>query len=277
MAGIGVETAIGAGASVLGMVSNLGAGERQQRRTKELMDIQQRNQKDLNNQGVENSMKLWNATSYPEQIRKMKEGGLNIGMMYGGVGSGGTTSGTNGGSASGGQGASDIPVQSGMGMELGMYAKQQQLMDAQIAKTNAETENVKATTTGKGLENNWETFIQGKDTNEGSDGTPLKERGMRLEQNKTIGTIQTIARNLEKIGVDINKGQSEIERIKTDTGLQKQMMEMREQTNPIEIERLTKELEVYKNNPANNEIVLWIVTGKLCLNMGGPSSKAKYY
>ena len=37
-----------------------------------------------------------------------------------------------------------------------------------------------------------------------------------------------------------------------------QLKKFREEMNPIELERVKKELEVYKQNPNNNEVVQWI-------------------
>lgn len=81
--------AIGAASNALGLIG-------QKKREKRAVA----NQKDLNQHGQEMAVKTWNETSYPAQMAKMKEAGLNPALMYGqGGGAGGTTNSGSGGSA----------------------------------------------------------------------------------------------------------------------------------------------------------------------------------
>ncbi len=70
---------------------------------KELMEIQNQNQRGLNQQGADLSYQQWLKTNYGAQTEQMKKAGLNVGLMYGGAGgAGGTTQTGSGGSAGGG-------------------------------------------------------------------------------------------------------------------------------------------------------------------------------
>lgn len=117
----------------LGAVSNL-AGVNQQQ---DMMNLQYLNQKQLNEQGHKLQKEMWDYTNYENQVKHMKNAGLNVGLMYGGSGGGGATTGSQGGgSATGG----NAPV-----MELGqnlMQGAQLELIKAQAEKTRAEAENI---------------------------------------------------------------------------------------------------------------------------------------
>jgi hypothetical protein len=101
------------------------------------MGLQHQNQRDLNEQGHELQMDMWNRTNYGAQVEHMKNAGLSPGLMYGMSGGGGTTAGSQGGgSASGGQAQAWNP------MDLSNMA----LMDAQRRNIDAKTENIKSDT-----------------------------------------------------------------------------------------------------------------------------------
>lgn len=122
----------GMGPGMLGMLQGafnmLGAGQ-QHRRQKELMDIQFGNQQELNRQGHQLQMDMWNKTNYGAQIEHMKKAGLNPALMYGMSGGGGTTAGSQGG----GSAASGSAVQMHP-MDMANLS----LVDAQRKKLEAE-------------------------------------------------------------------------------------------------------------------------------------------
>ena len=189
----------------------------------------------------------------------MEKAGLNVGLMYGGQGQGGQIM-NPGGSASGGniEGRNGL---SGMGMQLGADLA---LKIAQTKNIEADTKKKESETQGQNLANNWEDLLQGKDIFD-ENGHSLKERRYRIEVNELLNKIakgeaeiNKIDKQLLQIGVDMRKGESEIERIKQDTQLIEQLKKFREEMNPIELERVKKELEVYKQNPNNNKVVQWI-------------------
>ena len=88
------------------MGQNRNQQRRHQRHQIQLMGIQQGNQMELNQQGMQLQKQLWDQTNYEAQVKHMNKAGLGIGLMYGGSGAGGATTGSQtGGSAQGGQAA----------------------------------------------------------------------------------------------------------------------------------------------------------------------------
>ena len=56
--------------SSAGIAAQSAAGKKTFKRNKEMMDIQFKNQKELNRQGQQLGIDTWNATSYPAQVEK---------------------------------------------------------------------------------------------------------------------------------------------------------------------------------------------------------------
>lgn len=128
----------GIGIAGAGAIGNTIAGETAQRRQKELMSIQLKNQQQLNKQGAALQMDMWNKTNYKAQVKHMKDAGLSAGLMYGKGGAGGATA----GSQSGGSAASgNAPQRAQMGIEGLMAGHQMELMKAQARNLNADAEN----------------------------------------------------------------------------------------------------------------------------------------
>ena len=135
-----IGSIIGAGIGLAGSI----LGRKQQiDDQKEMMELQAKlNQQQAQyNQGLAKDM--WNYTSFPNQVKKMKDAGLNPALIYGMGGQGGSTSGA--GQASG-VGLSDakgmqtgIAIQ-GMGLELANLASQIELNKSQAEKNKAEAE-----------------------------------------------------------------------------------------------------------------------------------------
>lgn len=131
---------IGAG---IGLAGSLLGRKKQNDDQKEMMELQAKlNQQQAQyNQGLAKDM--WNYTSFPNQVKKMKDAGLNPALIYGMGGQGGSSSGA--GQASG-VGLSDakgmqtgIAIQ-GMGLELANLASQVELNKSQAEKNRAEAE-----------------------------------------------------------------------------------------------------------------------------------------
>ena len=80
-------------------------------------------------------MKMWEDTNYSAQLAQMKKAGLNVGLMYGMGGGGGTTASIQAGNVSGGNSASGSG-EIGMGIQMGM----------QMALLKAQKENIEADT-----------------------------------------------------------------------------------------------------------------------------------
>ncbi len=80
-------------------------------------------------------MKKWKETNFQAQIKEMKKAGLNVGMMYGGVGAGGQS--TTGGQGTKAPSNPNQPQMMGVGMATGVTAMQTQA-NVELAKANAE-------------------------------------------------------------------------------------------------------------------------------------------
>lgn len=131
---------IGAG---IGLAGSILGRKQQNNDQREMMELQAKlNQQQAQyNQGLAKDM--WNYTSFPNQVKKIKDAGLNPALIYGMGGQGGSTSGA--GQASG-VGLSDakgmqtgIAIQ-GMGLELANLASQVELNKSQAEKNRAEAE-----------------------------------------------------------------------------------------------------------------------------------------
>jgi len=128
---------------ILGMIGGHQQERRNYRNNRKLMELQNENQRGLNQQGHDLQMDMWNKTNYGAQVGHMKDAGLNPALMYKGAGAGGTTGSQGGGSASMGS------SQQGKVMDL-----QNALLGAQIGKLKAETDNLNEGTKRTGEEIN---------------------------------------------------------------------------------------------------------------------------
>ncbi len=125
------EALTGIGMFGMQQAANTITGKTTQKRQKELMGIQLENQKELNKQGRDIQMDMWNRTNYGAQVRHMKEAGLSPGLIYGNSGGGGTTTGSQGGGSAASGGA---PNRAQIGIEGMMAGHQIALMKAQARK-----------------------------------------------------------------------------------------------------------------------------------------------
>ncbi len=94
---------------------------------------QQQRQMELNQQGHDLQMDMWNKTNYGAQLQHMKDAGLNPALMYGMGGGGGATTGSQGGGA-----AAKGVGQKQMGIEGLMAASQVGLNDSLGKKAQQE-------------------------------------------------------------------------------------------------------------------------------------------
>ena len=134
-AAIGATGQVASG--VLGMIGQRQREKRAMKNTRELMDIQFRNQKQLDKYGQELQLETWEKTNYPAQVAMLKEAGMNPGLLYGNGGPGGVTGSQGGGSAASGSAPApqDWPLDIG---QAAMMAAQIKLMNAQANKTEKE-------------------------------------------------------------------------------------------------------------------------------------------
>jgi hypothetical protein len=127
---------------MLGKLMGVALGNAETRRGNKvergMMQQQYQNQRNLNQQGHELQMDMWNKTNYGAQLQHMKDAGLNPGLMYGMGGGGGTTAGSQGGGS-----AAKGSAQKQMGIEGLMAAAQTELINAQKRNVDADTQNKK--------------------------------------------------------------------------------------------------------------------------------------
>lgn len=133
--------AASAGAAAIGQAVG---SKKQYERTKDLMDIQQNNQERLNQNAYNRQMQMWKDTNYSAQKAEMEKAGLNVGLMYGQSGGGGSTVGTNsGGSAASGnapqyQDVGAISQAAKTAAELSMMKAGTEKLQAEARKANVE-------------------------------------------------------------------------------------------------------------------------------------------
>lgn len=172
--GAAAGAAIGAATQVgmlgLGFIGLKRREERADKRQKELMDIQNQNQRALNEQGQQLAMKTWNETNYEAQMEHMKKAGLNPALMYGKGGGGGTTAAGSGGSAAGGQAQQGQYIQQQNNMKMGIELMEAQsrikLQNSQSNKNDAESIKIEAEGTKTYLDNALTRYLRSDRNNE---------------------------------------------------------------------------------------------------------------
>ena len=101
-----------------------------------LQQLEIQGQKMMGDYNFKKQMELWDKTNYDAQVKQMQKAGLNIGLMYGGSGQGGTTQSLGAGNVAGQQ-ASEGDM---------MQQKVNPMAMAQIENIKADTEQKKAET-----------------------------------------------------------------------------------------------------------------------------------
>lgn len=106
-----------------------------------IMALQNQYQQEAAAKSQQYAKEYWDYTNAENQVRHLKDAGLNVGLMYGQSGAGGM-------GASGGahQGAPDQPQGNPVGMALQVQQLEQQrrMNDAQVALAEAQTEKTRA-------------------------------------------------------------------------------------------------------------------------------------
>ena len=175
---------------------------------------------------------LWDYTNYENQVKHMKNAGLNVGLMYGKGGGGGATASIAGGSA---QKVSDQSFTQGMAM-----MQQAQLNKAQIENINADTKK-------KEVEAN---KLAGVDTEVGRAQIANLLQGVENQKAQEV---------LTQVQTRIGNAEANIKEMSIDSSVRylKGLADYQEK----EVERLTYDNYVSKNtadtkiNMANAELV----------------------
>lgn len=119
------------------------AEEREHQRQLEYMGLQAQYNKEQAKYSTELSKEMWDYTNYENQVKHLKEAGLNPALLYG--------QGGGGGSAAGGGAAAGVGLPSstgvGMGIQWEQMEAQKELAKAEAAKTNAEAAKLMTTDT----------------------------------------------------------------------------------------------------------------------------------
>lgn len=134
---------MGIAGAAYGLASKNNAQNTQYANQRSLMELQAKINQQQANHNQKLAKEMWEYTSYPNQIKMMKEAGLSPGLIYGQGGSGGSTAGA--GQASGVGLPNDNSVAVGlqaqeMGLQLANIASQIKLNESQANKNNAEAE-----------------------------------------------------------------------------------------------------------------------------------------
>jgi hypothetical protein len=174
----------GAAGSVLGAMTANTRRKQQMSDQKELMEVQQKHQMTLNEQGQKLAQENWDYTNAENQRKHYENAGLNVGLMYGGSGAGGTLSSGNGGGATGGS----APAQENIGQQMGLMGIQTQQMLNQNELLKAQKENIEADTKNK---------LAGA-TNLGANTETTNATRDLLKENMRQSGIGTMYENIQK-------------------------------------------------------------------------------
>jgi len=182
MGGVGgaASSAIGMG---LGLATANWQDKRQVKQAKKLQDLQIKGQKDVGDWNRQQALRMWKDTSYGAQREQMEKAGINVGLMYGGTGAGGTTAGAGAGSV-GGQsaagGSGEIQAGMGLGLDSAMKTAQIDLMKAQAEK------------------------LRGVDTKKGE--TEVLDLLAGIENKKAIRKLTNVQSDLTELQTEILEG-----------------------------------------------------------------------
>lgn len=170
--GMGIASTIGG--ALLGNTKR----KQQMADQKQLMEIQQKNQMALNEQGQKLAQENWDYTNAENQRKHYEKAGLNVGLMYGGSGAGGTLSSGSGGGASSGSAPTQENNLVQAGGQLGMLGIAQQQLEMQKQVTEAQVEQAKAKAN---LDNTEAARIRGEGPRGAGEVTNLGLQGKAME------------------------------------------------------------------------------------------------
>lgn len=159
------------------------AMEEQWKYNKNIMALQNQYQQQAAEKSQQYAKDYWDYTNTENQVKHLKNAGLNIGLMYGQSGAGGM------GASGGAHQASPEQPQGnpvGMALQTQQIEQQRRMNDAQIALTEAQAEKAKVEATK----------IGGVDTQEAL--SRIEEIGSRIELNLKEGNYKDALTDLTK-------------------------------------------------------------------------------
>lgn len=200
-----------------GMLGQAGRQKKQHERQKELMGIQLGNQKELNQQGHNLQMDMWNKTNYGAQMEHIKSAGLNPGLMYGMSGGGGTTAGSQGGgSAQGGQ--AHAPMDIGGAVQVAKLLAETKLLEAQADNVKEDTnkKTVEQDSIRTGID---KLIAETNNENEKTALTRLQQALIQTDKQKREQEIQNLKSDQRLTDATRNLKLSETERTNAETAI----------------------------------------------------------
>ncbi len=156
-------------------------GQNQQNyNTQQFMAMQHSNQRNLNEQMQKIQQENWDYTNYENQVKHLKNAGLNVGLLYGQGGAGGSTM----GGASGGSAAMGSAAQNNTPQVMAQML-QAMMMKSEIAKNESEANRNNADADKK----------RGVDTANTQADTQVKEmttKNMELQNNLQSRSMEDV-------------------------------------------------------------------------------------
>lgn len=123
--------------------------DQQRKFAKEMQEEQIRGNSQLAKYSQGLQLDTWNKTSAPAQVKKLREAGLNVGLMYPGGGGGGTTGSANAGTAGTPTPSMGAGINAGMGLQLKELANQTALVQSQVELNKAQAAKISGVDTQK--------------------------------------------------------------------------------------------------------------------------------
>lgn len=208
---------------ILGIGANLFGQNQQNQNTRDLMNLQQQHQMELNNQMQDIQQQNWDYTNYENQVKHLENAGLNVGLMYGmGGGGGQSMGGASGGSAAMGQAAQNTaPAIMDMLQKQQMVQSQIDLNNAQAGKLRSETptsgnigdmllENMKQSGIAQWYENLKTEYFNKNPEDKELDNNTVYMNVIYKQQGSTPGDRSM---NVEKFNADVYKTIAEKENL----------------------------------------------------------------
>lgn len=205
---------------ILGIGLNAIGQEQQMNNQQHLMDVQQQHQMELNKQGQKIQQENWDYTNYENQRKHMEKAGLNVGLMYGTSGSGGSTMGSSSGGSAGSGSApqNNTPQVMGMGIQGAMAESQIELQKAQARNLDADT-NIKANSTPENV--GADTRVKTEQANKVAEEVVTAKLENAFRSNNLETALAQAKQTLQNSKVENNKMLAEIGRMSVENTLTK--------------------------------------------------------
>lgn len=202
IAGGGIGTALSAG---MGLLLGGYNDRRQIEMQQKLTDMQLTANAKMAGLNHDLQLKLWNETSYPAQLAKMKEAGLNPALMYGGTGSGGTTGAASGSGVSGSQAMrqSEILDLNAQIMQMQLMKSEQKVNESIARKNNIEADYTAGAKTEETNTNIRSVIANTTNTEEKTKLIKLEQTGQEI-QNKIQNELKQSGMITEKLIQEVN-------------------------------------------------------------------------